>query len=409
MNTIYNIITILFSGLIQLCSPLLNAKIRQWAEGRKNWRTRYRQQFQPGEKVFWMHVASLGEFEQGRPVLELFRKNHPDWQIVLTFFSPSGYEMRKNYPVADLIAYLPVDTPSNARDFIDFIQPSKAVFVKYDLWPNYLHELNNRKIPVILIAALFRSDHVFFKWYGGFWRRMVHCFDHIFTQTESSKNLLESIGYHNITVCGDPRVDRVLQIAAEAKSNDIVQRFSEGQLTIVAGSTWEKDEEMLHQALQDPQLKNLKIIIAPHQPTEDHIRSLRKNWSSKTIRYSEAPNATNLNDYQCLIIDNVGMLNTLYRYGTIAYIGGGFGAGIHNTLEPAAFQLPVLFGPKYQKFEEAKQLISRGGAFSVENAAQLQQILLQLTDPLTREKASAAVGGYMLESKGASLAMSDKL
>lgn len=356
-----------------------------------------------------MHVSSLGEFEQGRPVLELFRKNHPGWQIVLTFFSPSGYEMRKNYPFADFIAYLPVDTPSNACDFIDLIKPSKVVFVKYDLWSNYLHELKKQQIPAILIAALFREDHIFFKWYGGFWRRMIHCFDHIFTQTESSKTLLESIGYQNITVCGDPRVDRVLQIAAEAKSNEIVQRFAEGQLTIVAGSTWEKDEETLHQALQHPQLKNLKIIIAPHQPSEDHILPLCKKWPTKTIRYSEAQNTTSLNDYLCLIIDNVGMLNTLYRYGTIAYIGGGFGAGIHNTLEPAAFQLPVIFGPKYQKFEEAKQMISRGGAFSVSNAAQLQHILLQLIENQFREKTAAAVGRYMLESKGASLAMSYKL
>lgn len=409
MNTIYNFITVLISGIVRLCSPLLNAKTRQWVDGRKNWRTRYRQQFQPGEKVYWMHVSSLGEFEQGRPVLELFRKNHPDWQIVLTFFSPSGYEMRKNYPLADFIAYLPVDTPANARDFIDLIRPSKAVFVKYDLWSNYLHELKRRKIHTILIAALFRSNHIFFKWYGGFWRRMVHCFDHIFTQTEGSKKLLESIGYQSVTVCGDPRVDRVLQIAAEAKTNDIVQRFSEGRFTIVAGSTWEKDELILEKALQHPKLSALKIIIAPHQPTTSHVEELCSKISLKTIRYSEAGSSIPLADFQCLVIDNVGMLNTLYRYGAIAYIGGGFGVGIHNTLEPAAFNLPVIFGPKYQKFEEAKQLISRGGAFSVQNAEHLQSILLQLTETGFREKASGAVRQYMEESKGASLAMSDKL
>jgi 3-deoxy-D-manno-octulosonic-acid transferase len=403
LNTLYNIFTVVIAGALQLASPFLQGKTRQWVVGRRHWREKYMAQFQPTGEVLWMHVSSLGEFEQGRPVIEAFRKKHPNWQLVVTFFSPSGYEMRKNYPLADFVAYLPIDSPANARDFLNLIRPSLVIFIKYDFWPNYLSETQKRNIPFYLIAALFRPDQPFFKWYGGLWLKMLHCYTHIFTQTAGSKQLLTSIGYLHATVCGDPRVDRVLAIAAAAKDNNIVAQFSQNAFTLIIGSSWEKDEALIFEALQHPELQAVKVICAPHQPSQAHIAQLCERWGNKAIRYSQVAQETLLEPYQCLIIDNIGMLNTLYRYGTIAYIGGGFGAGIHNTLEPAAFGLPVLFGPKYQKFEEAKQLIAAGGAFCVQDARTCQDMLLLLLQQSNRERAVAAVNTYMESSKGATI------
>ena len=327
---------------ISLSALAGNKKNRQWVDGRRNWRQEYRQRFIPKGKVCWMHVASLGEFEQGRPLLELFRQQHPDWQIVLSFFSPSGYELRKNYALADLVVYLPLDTPANARDFLEIIQPNLVVFVKYDFWAHYLLAIKKRGIPLFLIAAVFRSNQLFFKWYGGLWRKMLDCFSVVFTQDEKSVDLLKSIHYQNVIACGDPRVDRVLQLSATAAPNEIVAAFSSGAEVLVAGSTWPKDEDMLLETLVIPALTHIKIIIAPHDPAPAAVARLIQLLGDGAVRYSEA-NINTVSGKRWLIIDNVGMLNTLYRYGKWAWIGGGFGVGIHNTLEPAAYGLPVFF------------------------------------------------------------------
>ncbi len=401
MLLLYTFITAVVTGVLRLVKPFLRGKSKLWVAGRENWPQKYGQQFQPGPQVLWMHVSSLGEFEQGRPVLETFRRNYPDWQIVLTFFSPSGYELRKNYSQADFVAYLPVDSPGNARKFLDMIQPQLVIFVKYDFWPHYLKEIKKRQIPLYLIAALFRQEQPFFQWYGQMWREMLMAYTHIFAQTAETAKLLESIGYQDTTVCGDPRVDRVLDIAAQPAENEIVARFTQKQFVIVAGSSWGKDETILFEALQQPELSAVKLVCAPHQPSVAHVQQLCERWGERAVRYSQVTAATDLAQYRCLIIDNVGMLNTLYRYGTLAYIGGGFGAGIHNTLEPAAYGLPVIFGPNYHKFEEAKQLMMAGGAFCVVDTNGLYEVLTRLKNNTTLTAAGAAVQQYMQKSKGA--------
>ena len=387
-----------------------NSKARLWVEGRKQWREQLaRVPFiaaRGTHKVFWLHAASLGEFEQGRPIIEAFRERFPEWKIVLTFFSPSGFEVRKDYPHADLICYLPADTRQNAQDFLDLIQPDVAVFVKYEFWANYLFELKKRGTTTLLVSALFRPSQPFFKWYGGFWRKMLGCFTHIFVQNESSaKDLATPIfsGLSNlVTVAGDTRVDRVLKIAQCAPENEIVKAFVDkaSSQVLVVGSSWEADETVIFAALNGV-LPKPKLIIAPHEPTEANVARICKQ-AGNAMRYSQSVDlAQSHPENTCMIVDNIGLLNTLYRYGTIAYIGGGFGKSIHNTLEPAAFGLPILFGPKYEKFEEARQFVARGGAFSVRNAEELAEIWFKLQDPFFYKKASEAVLGYLEESRGA--------
>ena len=404
-----------------------NSKARLWVAGRRNWRENYRtttneqqttnneQQATSNEqRTLWLHAASLGEFEQGRPVIESFREQFPDWKIVLTFFSPSGYEIRRNYPHADFVCYLPADTRRNARDFLDLLKPDIAIFIKYEFWANYLFELKKRDIPTLLVSALFRETQPFFRWYGGFWRKMLGCFTHIFVQNQDSAKLLQRIGFQNVALAGDTRVDRVLKIAEGALENKIVAAFTGENLrtfqkssnfVFIAGSSWEADEAVFLSVFQKPEFQNFKLIIAPHEPalvgrTFQSVSAMLADWKVRPTLYSEA-SPDNVPDARVLLIDNVGLLNTLYRYGTVAYIGGGFGKGIHNTLEPAAFGLPVIFGPKYEKFEEARQFVARGGAFSVRDAEELAAVLKKLEEPDFYEKASRAVRGYLEENKGA--------
>lgn len=401
MNGLYNLVIWVMHWGMYL-GARWHPKLRLGVVGRHAWRQRYAQDFQPTGQVLWIHVASLGEFEQGRPIIEAFKKQYPDWQVVLTFFSPSGFELRKNYPLVDFVAYLPLDSPANARDFVRLIQPSLAIFIKYEFWANYLFELKKQQIPTLLVASLFRPDQLFFKWYGGFWRKKAHAFSHIFTQTADSAQLLKNIGCSNVTVAGDPRVDRVLQIAAEAQTNRVVADFAGRCKVLVVGSSWPKDEQLLLQALKHPDLQSLKIIIAPHEPSERYVSALCATVGDGVVRYSQSANldAAALHSYRWLIIDNIGLLNTLYKYGYMAYIGGGFGVSIHNTLEPAAFGLPVVFGPVYHKFEEAKQLIARGGFATVETAEALTEVLLRWMSTAEHAQASEAVRAYMQESKG---------
>jgi len=396
-------------------AAFFNEKAKKWVEGRKNWREKYRSALttnnqQPTTKTLWLHAASLGEFEQGRPVIEAFRERFPGWKIVLTFFSPSGYEIRKNYPHADFIFYLPADTRRNARDFLDLIKPDAAIFVKYEFWANYLFELKKRGVPTLLVSALFREKQPFFQWWGGFWRNMLDCFTHFFVQNQDSAKLLQRIGFQNTTIAGDTRVDRVLKIAEGAKANEIVAAFQKSPVEdvlcdlLIAGSTWPSDESLIAESLRQSVTDVIKVVFAPHDPSPKSVSQilalLPRDEFGTTLPYSQATVKT-AREASCLIIDNVGMLNTLYRYGKIAYIGGGFGRGIHNTLEPAAFGLPVIFGPKYEKFEEARQFVARGGAFPVKNSEELAAVLQKLQDPAFYEKASQAVLGYLEESKGA--------
>jgi len=391
MRRLYDGAILLLTGLFRIAA-LFHPKAKKWVAGRRDWHARISSGFEKKGRVLWIHVSSLGEFEQGRPVIEAFRERFPGWQVVLTFFSPSGYEVRKNYPHADLVCYLPADTRRNAGDFLDLIRPDAAIFVKYDFWANYLFELKNRSVPTLLVSALFRPGQPFFRWYGGLWRQMLGCFTQIFVQNEASAALLRGAGFRAVTVAGDTRVDRVLALATPSPP----PREGMGA-GVIAGSTWPADEDILLPMLHDPAFAHLRWIIAPHEPSEKHLAQLLPRIARTWVRHSAWDGAPT----EVLVIDSIGLLNTLYRYGRVAYIGGGFGKGIHNTLEPAAFGLPVIFGPKYEKFEEARQFVARGGAFPVCNAAELMEVLKKLEDPEFYQKASAAVAGYLEESRGA--------
>lgn len=405
MHYLYDLGIWLYSLAIRLAAGI-RPKAALWVKGRQNWRQRLGEQLASSDKrTLWMHVSSLGEFEQGRPVLELFRKAHPEWRIVLTFFSPSGYEIRKNYPQADVIAYLPADTRRNARDFLELVKPDLAVFVKYDFWANYLFALQKRNTPTLLIAALFRPGQPFFKWYGSFNRNILRCFQTIHVQEAASEKLLQSIDIKSVVVAGDTRIDRVLALAQQAGPNPIVQAFAGSPSTrqrpvMIVGSSWEADEQLLLPVFNLPEFCRFKLIIAPHDPNESHLERLSAQTSDLVFYSKFSPDQDA--DKSILVIDNVGMLNTLYQYADVAYIGGGFGKGIHNTLEPAAYGLPVIFGPNYQKFEEARQFVDRGGAFPVENGQDLVVLLHRFQDQAFYQHASGAVTKYLMENEGAS-------
>jgi len=396
---LYNLSVSLFSVGIRMAVPFSN-KAKLWVTGRYDWKNRYKSINSTAGKTLWMHVSSLGEFEQGRPVLERFGQEYPDWHIILSFFSPSGFEIRKNYTGADSVVYLPADTPDNARAFLDIIRPDLVVFVKYDFWFNYLSELSNRKIPVLLVSGLFRKEQPFFRWYGDLWRRMLTFFDEIQVQNLESAKLLKDAGVENMSVAGDTRVDRVLALAASAPVNTKVAAFTENSNPVfIAGSSWEADESIFLPVLKKERFKHIKIIIAPHDPSERNVIKLLDE-APDPIRYSEYNPELHL-DCRTLIIDNIGMLNTLYRYAHVAFIGGGFGKSIHNTLEPAAYGLPLIFGPEYGKFEEAVQFIARKGAISIRNTEEMESALDLLSQQTEREAASRAVGEYLKESEGA--------
>lgn len=361
-----------------MVSSFFSNKAKLWISGRKNLLKTLKESIGTEKEITWFHCASLGEFEQGRPVIEEYKRRFPDKKILLTFFSPSGYEIRKNYSGADWIFYLPLDTKSNVRSFLNIVNPEKVIFVKYEFWYNYLRELYVRKVPVFLISANFRKDQLFFKSYGGWYRNILKCFTHLFVQNDESKELLGSIGVKNVTVAGDTRFDRVYSIAIQSKVITEAEIFSEGSKTLIAGSVWPKDEEFLTQYINQAN-ENIKFIIAQHEISESGIDGLEKLLKVKSVRYSKA-NKENLIESRVLIIDNVGMLSTLYKYGKVAYIGGGFGKGIHNTLEAAVFGQPVIFGPNYLKFSEAVDLINEKGAFTFSSYPQMAEILNQFFD-----------------------------
>lgn len=410
MGVLYNWLIRIVVAFLPVIA-LFQSKIRAGIQGRRKWRKCYAEQFVPGGSVLWVHVASLGEFEQGRPFMEAFKKKHPTYRLVLTFFSPSGYELRKGYPLADFVAYLPFDTPANAKDWVEWLNPTLVVFVKYEIWPNFLSAIARKGIPLYLIAATFRDNQLFFKWYGRFFKNALIRFDTIFVQTPRDASLLHRMGYSKVEVTGDTRVDRVLEIASNAPMDPLVEHFTKGKWTLVIGSSWEPDEALVMEALQRAQLGAIRVVCAPHIITASHLLQLEKRLGGQSIRYSEALRMPleECTRYSWLLIDNIGKLNTLYRYGAVAYVGGGFGVGIHNTLEPAAWGLPVLFGPRYQKFEEAKQLIARGAAFSVETPDELAAKLEKLQVESERQQAAAEVRRYLQESKGATERILERL
>lgn len=355
-------------------ASFFHPKATLFVSGRKNQEREFNTAFKNStEKIIWVHAASLGEFEQGRPVIELFRKELPSYKILLTFFSPSGYEVRKNYAHVDWVFYLPWDTPANARNWVNTVNPSFAIFIKYEFWFNYSRELAKKNIPLISISSIFRENQLFFKPYGGFYRTILANFSHFFVQNTISKELLKSIGITNVTITGDTRLDRVYEISKNPREIWQASRFKGSQKVMVVGSCWEDDFNVLSPFINE-QKDQLKFIIAPHELTENFFKQIENSTSGKTIRFSDVTNTIELESYHVLIIDNVGMLSQLYQYGEFAYVGGGFGKGIHNILEAAAFGVPIFFGNKsYSRFQEANDLIAQGGAFGIGSYADLRK------------------------------------
>lgn len=363
MEFIYWLSVKLYGLSINLVSPF-NKKAKDWITGRRFYFQSLQQRLKEGEKRIWFHCSSLGEFEQGKPVLEKLRDVYPDLKIVLTFFSPSGYNIKKNDAVADYVFYLPLDGPVKSKRFIEMVNPVFAVMVKYEFWHFYIKTLKEKNIPVFVISAIFRPSQIFFKPYGFFFKNVLQRLTHVFVQDQASLQLLNNIKITNATVSGDTRFDRVIQNQSNKIQIESVSNFKNGQQIFIAGSTWPDDEKIIVQLINSNQ-DNWKFIIAPHEISEHNIQKLRQQINVPSVLFSELKNnkADNPSGKQVLIIDNIGMLSSLYSYGDIAYIGGGFGAGIHNILEAAVFGLPVLFGPNYQKFNEAKELVALQTAF----------------------------------------------
>lgn len=394
----------IFYILMKLAS-LWHPKAKLWVNGRQQWAEKLRSQIGPIDSSVWFHFASLGEFEQGRPVVEALKKAEPDTKIIISFFSPSGYEIRKEYPLAFAVCYLPLDTPSNAHAFIELIKPKYAVFTKYEFWFYFFRSLHQKGIPLYLISSIFRKNQVFFSWYGGLYRQMLGFVSYFFVQNEESKALLHHVGITQVAVSGDTRFDRVAEHAKNKKELKEIKAFCGSSKVLVAGSTWPADDELLTSIIEKH--SNWKFIIAPHEISEANLQGLEKQLAGKTIRYSKLVNNPSISP-SVLIVDTIGLLSSLYAYGTIAYIGGGFGKGIHNTLEAAAFGLPVIFGPNYQKFQEAKDLIELKAGFSIQNEAELNECFDSL-EADTKNSAGAKAKAYVDAHTGATAQILEKI
>ena len=398
MKVLYNVGILIFSALASLIAPF-NTRASLWVKGRKMWAESIAEKIKPGDRVIWMHCASLGEFEQGRPVIEALKKELPSFKIVLTFFSPSGYEVRKNYDKADCISYLPSDTPSNAKKFISLINPEYVIFVKYEFWHNYISELYRREIPLYLISGIFRPGQHFFKWYGSFFRNMLTKFEKLFVQDQRSYDLLTGIGLSGVILAGDTRFDRVVQIAGSAKDIEILERFRGDEKLFLAGSSWKQDEEIIAEYV-NMFPSRMKWVFAPHEIDKSNIDRLEKLFKTSCVRFSEFSGSSA--DARVLIIDNIGMLSSAYRYSYIAAIGGGFGKGIHNILDAACWGVPVIFGPNHEKFKEAVDLKLAGGARTFKSFEEFRVILDLFLNDEKIYKASADIAAkYVRENTGA--------
>ena len=394
----YNIIIAIYASLVRVAS-LWNPKAKQWTEGRKDIFEKMRGEIGSEDRVVWVHAASLGEFEQGRPIIERIREEYPDYKILLTFFSPSGYEIRKNYEGADYIFYLPADTLSNVCKFLDIAHPEVAIFVKYEFWLNMLAELRRRNIRSYVVSAIFRRNSIFFRPYGKMWCRALETFETMFVQDENSKSLLAELGFENVVVAGDTRFDRVARIAQSAKRVDVVEEFKGESRLFVAGSTWGPDEELLLQLINEN--PDVKFVVAPHEMEEARINHLLEEVKGGAVRYTQREGVA-LADKQVLILDTIGILSSVYGSATWSYIGGGFGVGIHNTLEAATFGLPIAFGPNYQKFKEAVDMVALGAATSVSDYEGLKAWFKPLyEDAECLAKASCAAKEYTSKHQGA--------
>lgn len=350
-------------------------------------------------RYIWFHAASLGEFEQGRPLIERIRKEYPEYKILQTFFSPSGYEVRKNYEGADIVCYLPFDTPGNVRKFMELANPCMAFFIKYEFWQNYLNALYEKGIPVYSVSSIFRPSQIFFRWYGKDYRKVLKKFTHLFVQNEVSKQLLAGIGVDKVTVAGDTRFDRVLDICAAAKQLPLVQKFKGDALTFVAGSSWGPDEDIFIQYFNNH--PEVKVVIAPHVVSDGHLKEIISKLQCTSIRYTQATEE-NVSDARCLIIDCYGLLSSIYRYGEISYVGGGFGVGIHNVLEAAVYGIPVVFGPNNKKFREAQHLLEKKGGFEIKDYKDFECLLDKLlADKTYLEQSGKAAGDYVKHNAGA--------
>ncbi len=399
MRVLYDIGIRLYLAGIYLASPF-HGKASDWIIGRRGWYERLHDVFKPGEKVAWFHCSSLGEFEQGRPVMEAFREAHPEYRILLTFYSPSGYHVRKNYYGVDCVEYLPPDTPRNARRFLKLVNPQIAFFIKYEYWYHFLRESRRMGVKLILISAIFRKKQIFFRSYGKWFLRILKCFHIIFVQNKHSKDLLKEYGIHRVRLAGDTRFDRVEEVKLKARKLEEIDRFRQDKVLLIGGSTWLPDEKMILRLLRDDD--RLKCIMVPHEPSRAHIEQLIGHMGDIPMGLWSNRDHTNLDEVRVLVVDAVGFLSSLYAYGDMAWIGGGFGKGIHNTLEAAVFGIPVIFGPNYKKFEEARELIRTGGGFSVKNYEECRERIRDFLDhPERRKNAGVESGAYVMSHTGA--------
>lgn len=400
MRWLYNLGILGYYLLLKIVS-VRNEKARKWIEGRKDIFRRLRETITPGEHIFWFHASSLGEFEQGRPVIEAIRKLKPEYKILLTFFSPSGYELRKDYKYADYIFYLPLDTKRNASRFIDIVQPEKVFFIKYEFWYNYLTTLKEEGIPTYIFSALFRPSQIFFKPWGKWYLKALKAYEHIFVQNQESFDILHQHGFKNISVSGDTRLDRVGEIADAAPRLDKLELFCGNQKAIIAGSTWKEDEDLFIPYLNKC-ASGQKFVIAPHEVNPQSLERITNALEKPYALYSTA-SREELSKADVLIVDGYGYLVSVYRYGMLAYVGGGFTSGIHSILEPAVFGLPVIFGPDYQKFQEAHDMLNIGAARCINNYEELEnQIDSYLSDPGKLLSSSTLARNYVNKNRGAS-------
>lgn len=405
----YNAAIIIYSFLVRLAA-LFNKKANLMIKGHKHTFEILKKQIDRDSKYVWFHVASLGEYEQAQPMMEIVKREHPDYKILLSFFSPSGYEVQKNNRTADIVCYLPFDTKKNVKKFLDLVNPSIAIFVKYEFWYNFIHQLYLRKTPVYLTSAVFRPNQLFFKPWGNVFTKILKYYTEIFVQDKQSRRLLLRHGIESVTVMGDTRMDRVIKIREEALSLPVVEEFAKlnnNQAVIVAGSSWSDDESILINYFNKHAY--LKLIIAPHLIDEAHLLQIEGKLKRPFVRFSQA-SIINIKDYDCLIIDNFGLLSSIYRYGQIAYIGGGFGAGIHNLLEAAVYGIPVVFGPNHKKFIEARELIENGGGYTVSNETELNKVLKNfVTSPEDLEIGGEKAAEYIYTSAGATERIVNKI
>lgn len=399
MRLLYDIAIWGYYFLIKL-SSLKNDKARKWVNGRKDIFKHLEEEISPNQKICWFHASSLGEFEQGRSLIEAVKESHPEYKILLTFFSPSGYEMKKGYEHADYVFYLPLDTPGNAKRFIEIVNPDIVFFIKYEFWYHYLINLKRREVPTYIFSAIFRPSQIFFKPWGKWYRKALHAFKHFYVQNEESSILLKRAGFNNVTIAGDTRIDRVGEISDSSPELEKVKLFCQGEKIVVAGSTWKTDDDIISTYINNTDIK-IKFVIAPHEITEQKLKKISSLLKKPYVFYSKA-NDAELIKAEVLIVDGIGYLRSIYRYAKLAFIGGGFEDGIHNILEPATFGMPIIFGPDYKKFQEAHDLIAKKTAFCINNYEMFREkadSLLLSKEML--EKASDISRKYITDNRGA--------